>query len=183
MSRCVQILRERSRADHRRIFPAANLHPIPSASRITQRSCRHPGQLRRGEGWCNYTLPDPLRLAKGKPVRDAATWYKQRGPEVLHLFEENQFGRSPRAPAGLTYDRSDPGMPAFDGAAIRKQTTVYFSRGKNGPKMDLLVYLPAKAHKPVPVLLSISFSANSVTVDDPRVKWSGVEPGTQESGR
>ena len=29
-----------------------------------------------------YTLPDPLALANGKKVRDSATWYKQRRPEI-----------------------------------------------------------------------------------------------------
>ncbi|MFZ0591622.1 MAG: acetylxylan esterase [Bryobacteraceae bacterium] len=118
----------------------------------------------------NYTLPDPLRLTNGKPVRDAKTWYTQRRPEVVRLFEENQFGRSPGAPTDLTYDCFDTGTPAFEGTAIRKQTTIYFSRDKTGPKMDLLVYLPAKTQKPAPLLLSISFTANSVTVSDPGVK-------------
>ena len=33
-----------------------------------------------------YTLPDPLVLANGKPVRNAKTWFKQRRPEIVHLF-------------------------------------------------------------------------------------------------
>lgn len=121
-----------------------------------------------------YTLPDPLRSDNGKRVRDAKTWYTRRRPEIVRLFEENQFGRSPGAPADVTYDRFDTGTPAFGGAAIRKQTTIYFSHDKSGPKMDLLVYLPAKAQKPVPLLLNISFSANSVTVNDPGVKEGEV---------
>ena len=34
-----------------------------------------------------YTLPDPLVLADGKPVSDAATWTQMRRPELLNLFE------------------------------------------------------------------------------------------------
>lgn len=121
-----------------------------------------------------YTLPDPLRLPDGKAVRDAKTWYNERRPQIVRLFEENQFGRSPELPSDLPYDTFDTGTPAFDGKAIRKQTTIYFSRDKNGPKMDLLVYVPAEAHKPVPLLLNIGFSANSVTVNDPGVKEGEV---------
>src|SRR5947209_13402381 len=51
-----------------------------------------------------YTLPDPLALANGKPVRDAKTWNEKRRPEVLHLFEDNQFGKSPGRPDGLMFD-------------------------------------------------------------------------------
>ncbi|MEP7002639.1 MAG: acetylxylan esterase, partial [bacterium] len=35
-----------------------------------------------------YTLPDPLVLANGKPVRDATTWFAERRPEIVKLFEE-----------------------------------------------------------------------------------------------
>ena len=118
----------------------------------------------------NYTLPDPLTLANGKKVRDAKTWMDKRRPEIVRLFEENEYGRSPGRPKAMTFDVFDKGTPAFDGKAIRRQVTVYFSADKNGPKMDLLLYLPAEAHKPVPMLLNISFSANSSTVDDPGVK-------------
>jgi len=43
----------------------------------------------------NYTLPDPLVLANGKPVRDAKTWNEKRRPEIVHLFEENPVWPQP----------------------------------------------------------------------------------------
>jgi hypothetical protein len=122
----------------------------------------------------NYTLPDPLTLANGQPVRDAKAWLKKRRPEIVRLFEENQYGRSPERPKDMSFDVTDRGTPALDGKAIRRQVTVYFSANKSGPKMDLLLYLPAAARKPVPVLLHLGFSANSATVDDPGVKAGEV---------
>ncbi len=106
----------------------------------------------------SYTLPDPLVLANGKPVRDAKTWLQKRRPEIVSLFEDNQFGRSPGRPKDMSFDVFDKGTPALDGKAVRRQVTVYFSSDKNGPKMDLLIYLPAAARKPVPLLLNLSFS-------------------------
>jgi len=119
-----------------------------------------------------YTLPDPLKFADGKSVRNAKEWTKKRRPEVVRLFEENQFGRSPGKPKDMQFDVFDKGTPAFNGKAIRRQVTVYFSADRNGPKMDLLIYLPAGANKKVPLLLNLGFMANSSVVDDP-----GVKPG------
>jgi hypothetical protein len=120
----------------------------------------------------SYSLPDPLLLANGKPVRDAKTWTQKRRPELVRLFEDNQFGRSPGRPKDMSFDVFDKGTHALEGKALRRQVTVYFSADKTGPKMDLLIYLPAAARKPVPLLLNISFTANSSAVADP-----GIKPG------
>ena len=121
-----------------------------------------------------YTLPDALALANGKAVRDAKTWNEKRRPEIVRLFEENQYGRAPGRPSAMSFDVFDQGTPAFDGKATRRQVTIYFSADKAGPKMDLLVYVPANATGPVPLLLNLSFSANSSTVNDPGVKAGEV---------
>jgi hypothetical protein len=122
----------------------------------------------------NYTLPDPLTFANGKKVRDADEWFKKRRPEIVRLFEANQFGRSPGPPADMSFDVFDKGTPALDGKAIRRQVTIYFSRDKSGPKMDLLIYLPMKSSNRVPLFLNLSFTANSSAVDDPGVKAGEV---------
>ncbi len=119
-----------------------------------------------------YKLPDPLLLANGERVRDAETWYQKRRPEILDLFEANMHGRSPGRPKAMTFDVFDKGTPVFDGKAIRKQVEIRFSADKAAPKMDLLLYLPAPARKPAPVLLCLNFSANSNAIDDP-----GIKPG------
>jgi hypothetical protein len=119
-----------------------------------------------------YTLPDPLVLLDGQRVRDAKTWRNRRRPEIVKLAEENQYGRSPGRPAGMSFDVFDKGTPTLNGSAIRRQVTIWFSKDKAGPRMDLLVYLPAGARKPVPLLLHLSFSANSAVVDD-----TGIKPG------
>ena len=118
----------------------------------------------------DYALPAPLLLASGQKVADAKTWYEQRRPEIVKLFEENQFGRSPERPADMSFDVFDPGTSALDGKALRRQVTVYFSKDKSGPKMDLLMYLPAEAKQPVPLLLNVGFTANNLMVNDPGVK-------------
>ena len=50
-----------------------------------------------------YTLPDPLALANGKPVRDAETWRRQRRPEIMRLYETEIFGRVPATAPKVTW--------------------------------------------------------------------------------
>ena len=42
-----------------------------------------------------YTLPDPLLMADGRRVSDAAMWRHQRRPEILKLFETYVYGKRP----------------------------------------------------------------------------------------
>ncbi len=117
----------------------------------------------------SYTLPDPLTMADGKPVRDAKTWWKKRRPEIIALFETQQYGRAPGRPAEESFEVTDKGISALDGKAIRKQVTISFSKDPVWPKIHLVIYLPADAKKPVPLLLSINFGAVSSAVDDPEL--------------
>jgi hypothetical protein len=117
-----------------------------------------------------YALPDPLKLANGKPVASAKEWYEKRRPQILKLFEENQFGRMPGRPADLHFDVFDKGTSVYEGKAVRMQATLFFTRDKSGPSADVLLYLPANTHKPVPVLLNAGFTANNLAVNDPGVK-------------
>jgi hypothetical protein len=117
-----------------------------------------------------YTLPDPLVMLNGKKVKNAKTWYKKRRPEIVRLFEEFEYGRAPERPKDMTFNVFDKGTPALDGKAIRKQVTVYFTKDTSNYKMDILIYLPADASKPVPLFLNLSFSANATAANDPGIK-------------
>jgi hypothetical protein len=122
----------------------------------------------------SYTLPDPLKFADGKSVSSPKVWFEKRRPEILKLFEENQFGRTPGRPADMSFEVFDKGTLSFGGKALRRQVTIYFSKDKNGPKVDVLLYLPVDAKRPVPVLLNVGFTANNLAVSDPGVKAGSV---------
>ncbi len=109
-------------------------------------------------------------LLDGKVVEDAETWFNKRRPEIVRLIEENQYGRSPEAPADMTFDLFDKGTAVFEGKAVRKQVTIFFTKDTSQYKMDLLIYLPANTKKPVPLFLNVSFSPNASVTDDPGVK-------------
>jgi hypothetical protein len=120
-----------------------------------------------------YTLPDPLVLNNGRRVRNAKTWWKKRRPQILEIFETQQFGRSPGRPADESFEVTDKGTLALGGKALRKQITIHLLKDPAAPVIHLLLYVPAAARKPVPVLFSISFTAVSSSVDDP-----GITPET-----
>jgi len=117
-----------------------------------------------------YTLPDPLVFPNGKKVRSARQWFKKRRPQIVSLFEEFQYGRMPEAPEDLSFNVFDPGTSALNDMALRKQVTVYFMKDTSEHKMDILIYIPAEAVKPVPLFFNVSFSPNATVVDDPGIK-------------
>jgi hypothetical protein len=120
-----------------------------------------------------YTLPDPLVLNNGKRVRNAKTWFEKRRPQILEMFETQQYGRAPGRPADESFEVTDKGTPALGGKAIRKQITIHLLKDPAAPVIHLLLYTPAAAKKPVPVFFSISFTAVSSSVEDP-----GITPET-----
>jgi len=120
----------------------------------------------------DYTLPDPLVAADGTPVEDARTWRDRRRGEILRLFEQHVYGRSPGAPAGMTFEVTSVDRQALGGKAVRKEVTVRFSSAGDGPRMHILMYLPADAQGPVPVFVGLNFGGNHTIHSDPAITLS-----------
>lgn len=114
-----------------------------------------------------YTLPDLLTLQDGRKVSSVKIWNEERRPEILKILEDNQFGKAIGNPKDVKFTVFDKGTPVFEGKALRKQITMKFG---NDIEADLLLYLPANIGKPSPLLMNISFMANSQTVDDTGIK-------------
>jgi hypothetical protein len=120
----------------------------------------------------SYTLPDPLILSNGAPVRDARDWREKRRPEIQRLFEEHVYGRNPARAPVMRFKRTSLDADALGGKAVRKQVTVYFSRDGRGPAIDLLLYLPKNARGRVPVFLGLNFNGNQAVHPDPGIHLS-----------
>jgi hypothetical protein len=116
-----------------------------------------------------YVLPDPLVLADGTRVTDAKTWQQKRRPEVLELFRQHVYGRSPGRPENLKFVVRSVEPKALDGLATRKEVVVLFAGREDGPKMDLLIYIPNAAQKPVPAFLGLNFGGNHTVHKDPGI--------------
>jgi len=124
----------------------------------------------------DYTLPDPLVLADGKPVNDAKIWREQRRPEILELFRREMYGRVPEGLLIAMKSRvTSVDKPALGGKAVRKQFTITLGGGVNEfqeKDLHLLLYLPADAEGPVPVFLGLNFGGNQTVHADPGITLS-----------
>ncbi|MCB9281787.1 MAG: pectate lyase [Lewinellaceae bacterium] len=117
----------------------------------------------------NYTLPDPLVMRNGQPVSSAAKWEQARRPELLKLFEENQFGKTPDAAVNIAYEVVEQGVPGMGGKSRRTQVRIRFPDRPDVSPIHVLLNVPADAEGPVPTLLHISFSPNALLFDEPGI--------------
>lgn len=119
-----------------------------------------------------YYLPNPLVALSGETVGDAETWHDIRRREILRLFEEHVYGRSPGPPEDMTFEVTSVDEEALDGKATRKEVSVYFAANKAEPKMDILLYLPNSASTGVPVFVGLNFNGNHSIQSDPGITLS-----------
>jgi hypothetical protein len=116
----------------------------------------------------NYSLPDPLICSEGQKVRTVYDWENKRRPELLRLFSEQVYGKVPGKPKGMSFTLESIDENALHGTAIRKEVSVYFA-GPDGPKMNILIYLPKKRKGAVPAFLGLNFYGNHVIHPDPGI--------------
>jgi hypothetical protein len=105
----------------------------------------------------SYTLPDPLVLANGRPVRDRQTWIKQRRPEILRMYETEIYGRLPAKTPAVKWQVTETDPRARDGAAVMKKIAGSIGAGPEAPQIKLTLYTPTAATTPVPVILLVNF--------------------------
>jgi hypothetical protein len=113
-----------------------------------------------------YTLPDPLMAADGKRLTSSHQWTQHQRAVMLRLFADNVYGRMPGKPIHLYFKVLSVDSFALGGAAIRKQVTIFFTNGASAPSMNLLLYFPKSAKKPVPVFVGLNFYGNQTVNGD-----------------
>ena len=104
-----------------------------------------------------YTLPDPLIMADGTPVRDARNWETRRRPEILRMYETEIYGRIPAAAPGVAWRVTESDPQAREGTSIRKRVVGTIGEGADAPRINVTLFTPAKAQGRVPVILLVNF--------------------------
>jgi hypothetical protein len=124
----------------------------------------------------SYTLPDVLVTAGGRKVASSAEWFQVRRPELLRLFQTEVYGKVPEPPRPIrpTFRVHAEDRQALGGTAVRREVTIAFSDKSDGPRMELLVYLPRSAGAPqrVPAFLGLNFAGNHAIHRDPGIALS-----------
>lgn len=117
-----------------------------------------------------YTLPSLLEAGAEPPASDRQAWRPDRRRELQALFREHVYGPLPSEPPVLRADSHSVEPNALGGRALRKQVTLQFTPHEGGPRLDVLVYLPADATGPTPVFAGLNFGGNHTVTAEPAIR-------------
>ena len=125
----------------------------------------------------SYTLPNALVMNDGTRVETAEDWMNRRRPEILEMFQREMYGFMPGVDRSkLKFEELRSNSEALGGKATSREFRIYFNAPEAKPKLDLLVYYPNNAEKPVPAFLGLNFQGNHTVSDDP---WISLTDNTE----
>jgi hypothetical protein len=120
-----------------------------------------------------YALPDPLVLLSGQRVRDAKTWRTRRA-EIVRLYETEIYGRVPANAPAVQWHVRETDRAGLAGIAVMKHVVGSMGHAPDGPRINLIVYTPANAASPVPLILMVNFGGGYAA----RGRGAAVPPGS-----
>lgn len=113
------------------------------------------------------TLPDPLKLKDGKPVKSAQVWWTKRRPEIVEDFDRDVLGRVPANVPKVTWEVMNTSNETVGGMpVITKHLSGHVDNSADPAikvNIDLLLSTPANAPGPVPVIMELAFSPEFMT--------------------
>ena len=126
------------------------------------------------------TLPDPL-VFDGRPVRSVDAW-RARRVQILDLFRDHVYGRSPSRPESLRFERIEEQSDAMAGAATLTRVAVISRQAGREHRFEVIVFLPTRRSGPVPLFLLLNNRPPSNT-DVTRKERSEFWPAEQVIAR
>ena len=122
-----------------------------------------------------YELPNALVTLAGTPVDSQKAWREVRRPELLALFTTQMYGLPLVKPAAMTFEKPTIDDQAYGGKGIRKSIWVRFDGKSEGPSMEIVLYLPKQASKPVPVFVGMHLFPKADADPRPGGLWQRPE--------
>jgi hypothetical protein len=109
--------------------------------------------------WPN--LPNPLILAKGKPVTSSKLWWTERRPQIVELFDREIYGRVPANVPAVHWQvvSTTPGTDSGISTITRRLIGHVDNSADPTITVDIEASLtiPANTTHPVPVILEFTF--------------------------
>ncbi|SHF64765.1 hypothetical protein SAMN05444274_10745 [Mariniphaga anaerophila] len=126
----------------------------------------------------SYQLPELLVTESGETISTTEQWEKIRRPEILKLFEDNVYGQVPKDFDDIQFEITKHDKKAMGGKTTLKEVAVTVTRNQKSVTMNLIVFTPNKAKKPVPMFLVINhrgLKTMDVTRQNKDGFWSAEE--------
>lgn len=103
-----------------------------------------------------YTLPDPLLTPQGRSIKNADEWTGGRRQEILGLFEEHVYGKTPPAFEKISFRILNEDKAAMGGKAHLKEVEISVSNRNEMARIYLVLFTPNSQRQKVPVFLLIN---------------------------
>ena len=147
-----------------------------------------PNAANRNESNVNaYTLPDPLVLKNGKPVKTSKDWWEKRRPEIVEDFDREMYGRLPGNIPAVTWRVISVKDTTQGIYPIKEKTLRGIVDNTAYPKIkveiELVLATPANAQGKVPVVMEFGFIRwpfGNITPETTNRLVSPGEPGWKE---
>jgi hypothetical protein len=119
------------------------------------------------------SLPDPLAF-KGGTIRTPGEWRPRRA-EILELFRDHVYGRSPGKPDRLRFERLEEQPNAMGGAATLTRVAILSAQGGRTHRFELVFFLPTRRAGPAPLFLLLN-NRPPTNTDPTRIEKSEFWP-------
>lgn len=103
-----------------------------------------------------YKLPPLLQTEKGEQIKTIAAWEKKRRPELLELFGEHVYGRTPKEFDSVSFKLTNENVSAMQGKAKLKEVLVTAWNKGHAISFPVVLFIPNKRRGPVPAFLLIN---------------------------
>lgn len=104
----------------------------------------------------NFVLPDPLRTESGKKITTAREWEELRRDELLHLFGEHVYGKTPASFERIFFQLKSENKLAMGGKAHLKEVIITVGNHGQEATINLVLFTPTGVSQKVPVFLLIN---------------------------
>jgi hypothetical protein len=110
----------------------------------------------------NYRIPDILLNGENNLISDLHTWSSIRRSELLQIFRQHMFGKSPFHLIKTNYSIFSEDENALNGRAYRKEVDIY-REDKREAFFRVIIYYPKKTiytSNKIPIFVGLNFYGN-----------------------